>query len=145
MALIRVVLDTNVLFEGLTKRGGACGLLIDAWQAKLFTACISNTLAYEYQDVLSRKLSEYRWQETKSVLDRLLDEQSEFVTIYLSWRPMSPDPGDDQVIDCAMNGRALIVTSNVRDFDKAKQNLGLQVMTPVEFLGYLINEEGSAR
>ena len=82
MAVIRVVLDTNVLFEGLTKRGGACGLIIDAWQAKLFSVCISNALAYEYQDVLSRKLSEQRWQEIKLILDGLLDNQSEFVKIH---------------------------------------------------------------
>jgi putative PIN family toxin of toxin-antitoxin system len=137
MLVIRVVLDTNVLFEGLTKRGSACGLIIDAWHAKLFSVCISNALAYEYQDVLSRKLSEHRWQEIKPVLDSLLDEQSEFVKIYLSWRPMSPDLGDDHVIDCAMNAHAPIVTSNVRDFERAKQILGVQIMTPVEFLGYL--------
>ena len=27
----RVVIDTNVLFEGLTKQGGAAGLIVDAW------------------------------------------------------------------------------------------------------------------
>lgn len=139
---MRVVLDTNVLFEGLTKRGSACGLIIDAWWAKLFSVCISNALAYEYQDVLSRKLSEPRRQEIKPILDGLLDVQSEFVKIYLSWRPMSPDPGDDHVIDCAMNAHALIVTSNVRDFEKARQILGVQVMTPVEFLDYLTSEAG---
>lgn len=137
MAEARVVLDTNVLFEGLTKRGGACSLIIDAWQAKLFSVCISNALAYEYQDVLSRKLSGQRWQEIKLVLDSLLDGQSEFVKIYLSWRPISPDPGDDHVIDCAMNAHALIVTSNIRDFEQARQVLGVEVMTPVEFLEYL--------
>jgi putative PIN family toxin of toxin-antitoxin system len=137
MSVIRAVLDTNILFEGLTKRGGTCGLIIDAWQAKLFSVCISNSLAYEYQDVLSRKLSKHRWQEIQSTLDSLLDGQSEFVKIYLSWRPISPDPGDDHVIDCAMNAHALIVTSNVRDFEKARQILGVQVKTPVEFLNYL--------
>jgi putative PIN family toxin of toxin-antitoxin system len=142
MSVTRVVLDTNILFEGLTKRGGVCGLIIDAWQAKLFSVCISNALAYEYQEVLSRKLSEPRWQEIKPALDSLLDGQSEFVKIYLSWRPMSPDPGDDHVIDCAMNAHALIVTSNIRDFEQAKQVLGAQVMTPIEFLEYLTSEAG---
>jgi hypothetical protein len=61
------------------------------------------------------------------------------VKIYLSWRPISPDPGDDHVIDCAMNARVPIVTSNLRDFEKARQTLGVQVMTPVEFLDYLIS------
>jgi predicted nucleic acid-binding protein len=45
--LLRVVIDTNVVFEGLTKKGGASGLIIDAWFAGLMVVCVSNTLAYE--------------------------------------------------------------------------------------------------
>lgn len=137
MSITRVVLDTNIIFEGLTKQGGACGLIIDAWRVGLFSVCVSNALAYEYEDVLSRKLSEQRWQEISSVLESLLATQAEFVHIYLSWRPVSPDPGDDHVIDCAMNGRAIVVTSNIRDFETARQHLGLLVMTPIELLEYL--------
>ena len=74
----RVVLDTNVVFEGLTKQGGACGLIIDAWDAGLLRVYVSNALAYEYVDVLSRKLPVTRWQRLKPVLGKLLD-QAEFV------------------------------------------------------------------
>lgn len=28
---MRAVIDTNVLFEGLTKQGGACALIVEAW------------------------------------------------------------------------------------------------------------------
>ena len=59
MALVplsRFVIDTNVVFEGLTKTGGASGLLISALVAGLFETYVSNALAYEYEDVLSRKL-----------------------------------------------------------------------------------------
>ena len=47
----RVVIDTNVVFEGLTKQGGAVVLAIEAWLAGLLTVYVSNTLAYEYVDV----------------------------------------------------------------------------------------------
>lgn len=60
-----------------------------------------------------------------------------FVPVYFSWRPMSPDPGDDHVIDCAMNAGVPVVTSNVRDFRLATQTLGLVVMTPVDFVTWL--------
>ena len=50
---------------------------------------------------------------------------------------MSPDPGDDHVIDCAMNAGVPVVTSNVRDFRLAAQTLGLVVMTPVDFVTWL--------
>ncbi|MCP4110665.1 MAG: PIN domain-containing protein [Desulfobacteraceae bacterium] len=138
---IRVVIDTNVVFEGLTRKGGACGLVIDAWRAGLFTVCMSNALAYEYDDVLSGKFSKRRWDETKPLLTELVGDHAEFVNVWFSWRPASPDPGDDHVIDCAMNARALVVTSNVRDFKEAVRTLGLKVMTPVKFLEYLTDRE----
>jgi predicted nucleic acid-binding protein len=125
-----------VLFEGLTKQGGAAGLIIDAWRAGVLRVCVSTALAYEYADVLSRKLSAVRWQRLKPVLGALL-AQVEFTPIYYSWRPSSPDPGDDHVIDCAMNAGAMVISSNIRDFQLAKRTLGLRVMTPVEFLSQL--------
>jgi putative PIN family toxin of toxin-antitoxin system len=134
--LFRVVIDTNVLFEGLTKQGGASGLIIDAWIAGLTVVCVSNALAYEYGDVLSRKLSENRWKTLQPVLGYLLNV-AQFTNIYFSWRPTSPDAGDDLVIDCAMNAGAIVVTSNIRDFRSARDSLGLRVMTPVEFVSVL--------
>jgi predicted nucleic acid-binding protein len=131
--LFRVVIDTNVVFEGLTKQGGAAGLAIDAWLGGLLEVCVSNALAYEYEDVLSRKLSQSRWQKLQPVLGELL-RHAQFTVVYYSWRPSSPDPGDDFLIDCAMNAGAIAVTSNIRDFQRAKESLNLQVITPIELV-----------
>jgi predicted nucleic acid-binding protein len=136
LPLYRIVVDTNVVFEGLTKQGGASGLIIDAWLAGLMVVCISNALAYEYDDVLSRKLSEERWSMLQPVLEKLLNV-AQYTNIYFSWRPTSPDAGDDLVIDCAMNAGAIVVTSNIRDFRSAKDSLGLRIMTPAEFINLL--------
>ena len=138
--ILRAVIDTNVVFSGLTQTGGAPGLIVDAWLAGLFEACVSDALAYEYVDVLSRKLSPIRWQKIKPVLGVLLS-QAEFVVVYYTWRPVSPDPGDEQVIDCAMNAGAPVVTSNIRDFRTARGNLGLQVLSPVEFVTLLAGKD----
>lgn len=48
MARIRAVIDTNVVFEGLTYRAGPAGTIVDAWVAELFQSCVSQALAYEY-------------------------------------------------------------------------------------------------
>jgi putative PIN family toxin of toxin-antitoxin system len=120
LPLLRVVIDTNVVFEGLTKKGGASGLIIDAWFAGLMVVCVSNTLAYEYDDVLSRKLAPERWILLKPLLGKLLSI-AEYTSIYFSWRPTSPDPGDDLAIDCAMNAGAIVVTSNIKDFRSARE------------------------
>lgn len=130
---MKAVIDTNVVFEGLTAQGGACGLIVDAWLAGLFQPCVSTALAYEYADVLVRKLSEARLLTLEPVLGRML-ARAEFVPIYFSWRPTSPDPGDDLVIDCAMNAGAPVITTNVRDFRLAQRSLGFVLMTPIEFV-----------
>jgi predicted nucleic acid-binding protein len=130
---IRVVIDTNVLFEGLTRRGGATGLVVEAWLAGLLSVYVSNALAYEYTDVLSRKLSKKRWAQLQPVLGRLL-AQAQFVTLYFSWRPTSPDKADEHVIDCAMNAGAAVITANLRHFRTAQHSLGLEVMTPLDLI-----------
>lgn len=129
----RVVLDTNVVFEGLTKRNGSCGLIVDAWFAGLIQVHVSDALAYEYADMLFRKLSADRWNQAKTALSTLL-RNAQYVPLHYTWRPSSPDPGDDMVIDCAMNANVMIITSNLKDFRKAERELGVTVMTPLELV-----------
>ncbi len=93
-----------------------------------------------YADVLTRKLSPKRWEAIKPVLGELL-RMSEFTVVYFSWRPSSPDPGDDHLIDCAMNANATLVTWNIKDFERAKAALGLNAVTPVEFIIMLADDE----
>ena len=131
------VIDTNVVFEGLTKSGNAPGFLVEAWLAGIVDVCVSNALAYEYVDVLSRKLSNRRWQRLKPVLGVML-ERARFVVVHYTWRPISPDPQDDHVVDCAMNAGATVVTSNIRDFRTVEDALGLQVMTPLQAVLWLV-------
>jgi hypothetical protein len=71
------------------------------------------------------------------MVGRLL-AQARFVPVYFSWRPMSPDAGDDHVIDCAMNAGVPVVTANVQDFRLAQQSLGLVVLTPLDFVARLV-------
>lgn len=139
-APLHLVIDTNIVLEGLTKQGSASGLIIEAWLAELFIVHISTAIAYEYQDVLSRKLSPTRWRTLKPVLGRLLT-LTEFTEIHFTWRPTSPDPGDDLIIDCAMNANAAIATSNLKDFRQAKQSLGLTILSPVELVLKLTGDE----
>ena len=141
-ASLRIVVDTNAVFEGLTKQGGASGLIVEAWLAGLMVVCVSNALAYEYSDVLSRKLSEERWGQLKPVLGKRLSV-AQYTNIYFLWRPASPDAWDDLVIDCAMNAGAIVVTSNIRDFQRAKESLGLRVLTPVQLVEVLASGEKS--
>ncbi|MCB9138440.1 MAG: putative toxin-antitoxin system toxin component, PIN family [Caldilineaceae bacterium] len=138
--LLRVVLDTNVVFEGLTKGNGISGTIIDAWFSGLIHVCVSDALAYEYVDVISRMLSSQRLQGASTTLATLLSS-AEFTAINFRWRPSSPDPGDDFVVDCVMNSNAVLITYNIKDFRIPQQTLGMKVMEPRELLHYLVQEE----
>jgi predicted nucleic acid-binding protein len=138
-APLRVVLDTNVVFEGLTNSRSVCSLIVEAWRTGLINVCISDALAYEFLDVFTRKLSPERWASLKTDLGDLL-ERADFIEIYFSYRPSSPDPGDDFVIDCAMNADAVVITSNVKDFRRAEKYLGLRLLKPAELIALLANE-----
>lgn len=130
--MIRAVVDTNVLLEGLTRRGSA-GEVIEAWTKRRFRPCVSTALALEYQDVLGRKLGPAKAEQALKALQALL-LRSQYVPIRFSYRPASDDPGDDLVVDCVLNSGSMLVTSNVRDFRRPAQELGFRVYRPPEFL-----------
>jgi predicted nucleic acid-binding protein len=132
-----IVVDTNVVFEGLTKQGSASDLIVTAWLADLLSVYGSNALVYEYESTLSNKLSATRWQQAKPILRRMVN-RIQFVSIYYSWRPLSPDPGDEHIIDCALNANATVITANIRDFRKAQVEAGLSVMSPYEFVNLMV-------
>lgn len=136
--MIRAVIDTNVLFEGLTRRGPAAEV-IDAWTAREFQPCVSTALVLEYQDVMARKLGQARAEEALKAIQALLD-RCEHVLVYFSYRPASRDPGDDLVVDCVLNGGAVLVTENVRDFEMPARTLGFQIFRPAQFVALLRRE-----
>jgi len=132
---MRAVIDTNVLFEGLTTLGDSARV-VDAWVARRFVPCVSTALALEYEEVLTNKLGELKRRKALAALQALLN-RAEFVPIAYTVRPMSPDPDDDFVIDCAFNAGAAIVTHNVRHFRGLEQALRIPVLTPQAFIASL--------
>ena len=130
--MLRAVVDTNVLFEGLTKLGD-CSEVVDAWVAREFVPCVSTALALEYEEVLTNKLGAAKRDTALRALQALLS-RAEFVAVVFSVRPMSPDPDDDFVIDCAFNGDASIVTNNTKDFVGVEEALKVEVLKPDQFL-----------
>lgn len=47
------------------------------------------------------------------------------------WRPVARDPGDDMVVETAVNGRAdVIATFNIRDFFRVPEAFGIEILSP---------------
>jgi len=72
--------------------------------------------------------------EVNTFLDRLIS-MAEPVQLYFRWRPQLHDPGDELVLEAAVNGRAsAIVTFNQRDLRDARSSFDIEVLRPGEVL-----------
>lgn len=131
-------MDTNVLIAGL-RRSGPAGEVLDAWVERRFRPCVSTALALEYEAVLVRKLGEARREGGLRALQALL-VRSEYVPVRFTYRPTSPDPEDDLVVDCVVNSRAILVTDNLRHFRGPSRELGFRLLPPGEFIELLKEE-----
>jgi predicted nucleic acid-binding protein len=57
------------------------------------------------------------------------------VETHFMWRPQLRDPGDELVLEAAVNGQAAaIVTFNQRDFGEMPATFGIEVLSPAEML-----------
>ena len=57
------------------------------------------------------------------------------VEVRFVWRPQLPDADDEMVLEAAINGQAeAIVTHNRRDFERAAERFGIEVLSPAELL-----------
>lgn len=137
--MLRAVIDTNVLLQGLTRHGTA-GRIIDAWHAGAFKPAVSTTLALEYEEVLLRRFPAAKHDIILGALQALLD-RADYVPIFFRVRPASPDPDDDFVLECAFNAGALLVSENRKDLADPALHLGVEWVLPRDFLSRIDSQE----
>jgi putative PIN family toxin of toxin-antitoxin system len=131
----KVVLDTNVLVSGLRSRLGASFQILSLVGRGRFSLAVSVPLVFEYEEALKRQSRSLGL--THGDIDDVLDylcSIAEHREIFFLWRPVLRDPGDDAVLELAVEaGSDAIVTHNLRDFVEAR-DFGLEVLSPGQFL-----------
>ena len=135
---MRLVLDTDVVVAAMrSPTGGSAELLrrIRAGQARML---LTVALALEYESQCSmaehRLASGLSKTEVGVFLDRVIS-MAEPVQLFFRWRPQLHDPGDELVLEAAVNARAdAIVTFNERDLRNARTSFDIDVIRPGEAL-----------
>ena len=131
------MLDTDVVVAAMrSPQGGSAELLrrIDSGKAVML---LTVALALEYEAICT--LAEHRLAsgldaaEAGIYVDGLIG-MAEPVKAYFRWRPQLRDPGDELVLEAAVNGQAdAIVTFNESHLREAR-NFGIGVIRPAEAL-----------
>ena len=143
---VMFVLDTNVLVAGLFSRRGASFWLLERAVDGRLPIAVSVALALEYEDVLLRPaILAQGWasaEQVSTVLDDILAEATLVQPMRVRRRPALPDPGDDLVLECALEAHAgAIVTMNIRDFATVSAAYGLRILKPGDLVAEFRKEE----
>lgn len=138
MGDMRVVLDTDVSVAAMRNPGRASAAILRKARQGKVTLLVSVPLAMEYEATCSE--AEHRLaaglseREVQIFLDAVV-AMAEPVKTHFLWRPQLRDPGDEMVLDAAVNGQAdLLVTFNVRDFGPVASRFGIAAMVPRDAL-----------
>jgi putative PIN family toxin of toxin-antitoxin system len=135
---MRIVIDTSTLIAAVrSPRGASAEILRRVLRAELNTVC-SVPLFFEYEAVMLRPehlaAAGIEAGQAINLLDALAGRVTPVDIRYL-WRPRLRDPGDDMVLEAAVNGQAaVIVTFNVKDFLPQIHSFGIAVKSPSDFL-----------
>jgi putative PIN family toxin of toxin-antitoxin system len=135
MTIPQVVIDTNVVIAGLRSRRGSSFLLLTLVGAERFDIHLSVPLVLEYQEVLSRELSNLyvNGADVESLIEFHCSVAMKHQIFFL-WRPYLRDPKDDMVLELAVAaGCDSVITHNTRDFIGIEK-FGIRAITPAEFL-----------
>ena len=133
--MIRIIIDTNVIYSALRSKQGASYKLISILPTQKFEVLLSVPLYAEYQEVLMRKdiLNIYTKQEITGFL-RYFCKICVHKDIFYLWRPILKDPKDDMLLELAVAGNGdYIITYNIKDF-AALDKFRPKAITPNELL-----------
>jgi predicted nucleic acid-binding protein len=135
---VRLLLDTDVVVAAMrSPRGAAAELLrrIDSGHATMLLT-VALALEYEAKCMLAEHClaAGISYVEAGVFIDGLI-AMAEPVQSHFRWRPQLRDPGDEMVLEAAVNGRAeAIVTFNEKDLREARRSFGISVIRPGEAL-----------
>src|SRR3984957_2573829 len=133
-----MVLDTDVIMAAMRSPSGASAALLMAVRRGEIRMLANVALALEYEATCRRAEHGVAAGLSPAQVGIFVDAVialAEPVETHFLWRPQLRDPGDELVLEAAVNGRAnAIVTFNQKDFGDIPMRFGVEVLAPVDAL-----------
>ena len=140
---MKLVLDTDVVVGAMRSPRGASAAILRAARSGRIILAASVPLALEYEAVCRQ--SEHL--RASGLADREADifvsaviAMVEPVKTHFLWRPQLRDPGDEMVLEAAVNGAAdALVTFNRRDFGDTAARFAIELLLPREAIERILS------
>lgn len=137
------MLDTDVVVAAMRSPRGASAAILRAARSGRIILAASVPLALEYEAVCRQ--SEHL--RASGLADREADiflsaviAMVEPVKTHFLWRPQLRDPGDEMVLEAAVNGAAdALVTFNRRDFGDTAARFAIELLLPREAIERILS------
>lgn len=131
---MRLVLDTDVVVAAMRSPSGASAAILRSIRAGHATLLLSVPLALEYEAVCQEaehRLAAGLSQRQVDMFVTAVIAMAHPVQAHFLWRPQLRDPGDEMVLEAAVNGRAdALVTFNMRDYGGVPKHFGVELLLP---------------
>lgn len=131
---MRVVLDTNVIVSGFLW-GGVPRQLLQAARENRLRLFTSTPLLLELTDILGRAKFARKLTAAQLSVDQLVERYALLATA-VHPAAITPtildDPGDDQVLACALAAKAEIIVSGDRHLLELREHQGIRIVTAAE-------------
>jgi putative PIN family toxin of toxin-antitoxin system len=136
---VKIVFDTDVIVAAMRSPTGASAALLMAVRRGKIRMLANVALALEYEATCRRAEHGVAAGLSPAQVSIFIDAviaMAEPVETHFLWRPQLRDPGDELVLEAAVNGQAnAIVTFNQKDFGEIPMKFSVEVLAPVDVLG----------
>jgi len=135
---VRVVLDTNVLIAFLLTRGRTISTILDGWERGDFDLLTSPALIAEVRRTLEKpELRQRIRPEAAEALLEALEKDAVLIPGDLELHGVAPDPDDDAIVSCAIEGDADYIVSGDAHLLGLGEYEGVRIVEPAEFVRVL--------
>ncbi len=135
---MRVVLDTNVLIAFLLTRGHTISTILDGWERGDFDLLTSPALIAEVRRTLEKpELRQRIRPEAAEALLEALEKDAVLIPGDLELHGVAPDPDDDAIVSCAIEGDADYIVSGDTHLLGLGEYEGVRIVEPAEFVRVL--------
>ena len=136
VALVRAVLDTNVVISALVFEGKSSALA-PAWKHRQFTLLVSQALVTEYVRVLHYPKFRLTRQDIRYLLEEELLPFLTPVRVTRTPQVIRADPSDDHVLACAVSGKADLIVSGDHHLLDLKRYRKIPIVPLAHFIDQL--------